>query len=99
MKGQGLSEQELFDYGANLVRNQMATRAGRGNSLALRREAAPSLRKRGYPGAAGEGLSPVDVINAISSQNLALPSGTVKIGPTEYNVEMNGSTRYHRRAQ
>ena len=28
----------------------------------------------------------------IGSQNLALPSGTVKLGPTEYNVELNGST-------
>src|SRR6266481_997897 len=28
LRGQGLSEQELFDYGANLVRNQLATVAG-----------------------------------------------------------------------
>jgi multidrug efflux pump subunit AcrB len=32
------------------------------------------------------------VINAISAQNLVLPSGSAKLGPTEYNVEMNGST-------
>src|SRR4029077_7858888 len=30
--------------------------------------------------------------NAIGNQNLALPSGSVKFGPTEYNVELNGST-------
>ncbi len=39
-----------------------------------------------------KGMSPVDVINAISSQNLALPAGTVKLGSTEYNVQMKGST-------
>ena len=55
MKGQGLSEQELFDYGANLVRNQMATVPGDGDSLALRRQAAPGLGQRGYPRAAGQG--------------------------------------------
>ena len=44
----------------------------------------PSLQEKG--------LSPVDVINAISSQNLALPAGTVKLGSTEYNVQMKGST-------
>jgi multidrug efflux pump subunit AcrB len=44
------------------------------------------------PALQAKGLSPVDVINAVSSQNLVLPSGTVKMGSTEYNVEMNGST-------
>ena len=38
-----------------------------------------------------KGLSPVDVVNAISAQNLILPSGTSKIGQLEYNVDMNGS--------
>src|ERR1035438_9877616 len=38
-----------------------------------------------------KGLSSADVVNAISSQNLALPSGTAKIGDTEYNVSLNGS--------
>ena len=33
----------------------------------------------------------MDVITAITTQNLVLPSGTVKMGSTEYNVEMNGS--------
>src|SRR5207253_1469351 len=34
---------------------------------------------------------PVDVVNAITSQNLILPSGTAKIGPLEYQVELNAS--------
>jgi len=38
-----------------------------------------------------KGLSPLDVVNAISAQNLILPSGTAKIGKFEYNVDMNGS--------
>jgi CzcA family heavy metal efflux pump len=92
MKGQGLSEQELFDYGANLVRNQMSTVPG----VAIpwpyggkQRQVSVNLE---IPALQAKGLSPVDVINAIGLQNLALPAGTVKIGPTEYNVEMNGST-------
>jgi multidrug efflux pump subunit AcrB len=36
-------------------------------------------------------LSPLDVVNAVTAQNLILPSGTAKIGSTEYSVEMNGS--------
>ncbi len=38
-----------------------------------------------------KGLTPVDVVNAISAQNLILPSGTAKIGDLQYEVSMNGS--------
>ena len=31
------------------------------------------------------------MVNAISAQNLILPSGTAKIGALEYQVAMNGS--------
>src|SRR5207302_10905386 len=37
------------------------------------------------------GLAPVDIVNAVSAQNIILPTGTVKLGPLEYNVEMNGT--------
>ncbi|GLQ52229.1 efflux RND transporter permease subunit [Dyella flava] len=37
------------------------------------------------------GLSPSDVVTAISNQNLILPAGTEKIGDTEYSVVLNGS--------
>jgi multidrug efflux pump subunit AcrB len=38
-----------------------------------------------------KGLSPMDVVNAVNVQNVILPSGTAKIGRTEYNVGMNGT--------
>ena len=37
------------------------------------------------------GLSPQDVQTAINSQNLIIPSGTAKIGDTEYYVKLNSS--------
>ena len=37
------------------------------------------------------GLAPVDIVNAVNAQNLMLPTGTVKLGPMEYNMEMNGT--------
>jgi CzcA family heavy metal efflux pump len=92
LKGKGLSEQELFDFGANFVRNQLATIPG----VAIpwpyggkQREVAVNVD---IPALQAKGMSPVDVINAIGSQNLALPAGTVKLGSTEYNVQMKGST-------
>ena len=38
-----------------------------------------------------KGLSPADVVNAVSLQNLILPSGTSKIGQFEYDVDLNSS--------
>src|SRR5579872_7338464 len=91
LKGQGLSEQELFDFGANFVRNQLTTIPGVAIPWPFggkQREVAVNVD---IPALQEKGLSPVDVINAISSQNLALPAGTVKLGSTEYNVQMKGS--------
>src|ERR1700730_14632387 len=91
LRGQGLSEQELFDYGANLVRNQLATVAGAAMPWPYGGKQRQVSVNLDIPALQAKGLSPVDVINAISSQNLVLPSGTVKLGSTEFNVEMNGS--------
>ena len=40
-----------------------------------------------------KGLTPVDMVNAISAQNLILPSGTAKIGTLQYQVAMNGGPK------
>ena len=38
-------------------------------------------------------LAPMDVVNALNAQNLILPSGTTKIGGTEYAVDLNVTAR------
>jgi len=91
MRGEGLSEQELFDLGANLVRNQLATVAGAAIPWPYGGKQRQVSVNLDIPALQAKGLSPVDVINAVSSQNLVLPSGSVKLGSTEFNVEMNGS--------
>jgi CzcA family heavy metal efflux pump len=91
MRGQGLSEQELFDFGANLVRNQLANVAGAAIPWPYGGKQRQVSVNLDIPALQSKGLSPTDVITAISTQNLVLPSGTVKMGSTEFNVEMNGS--------
>ena len=44
-----------------------------------------------YKALQGYGLTPFDVVNAITAQNLTLPSGTEKIGRFEYLVGLNSS--------
>ncbi|HEY2184513.1 MAG TPA: efflux RND transporter permease subunit, partial [Xanthobacteraceae bacterium] len=38
-----------------------------------------------------KGLTPLDVVNAVNAQNLTLPSGTAKIGGTQYAVRTNAT--------
>jgi CzcA family heavy metal efflux pump len=91
MKGEGLSEQELFDFGANVVRNQLATVAGAAIPWPYGGKQRQVSVNLDIPSLQAKGLSPTDVINAVSAQNLALPSGTVKMGSTEFNIDINGS--------
>jgi CzcA family heavy metal efflux pump len=86
-----LSEQELNDIGLNFLRTQLTTVPGASIPYPYggkQRVVAVDIDTASLQ---AHGLSPVDVVNAISAQNLILPTGTAKIGPLEYNVAMNGS--------
>ena len=93
MKGPGISEQELFDYAINYVRNDMSTVPGTAVPYPFGGKQRQVSVNVDIPALQAKGLSPVDVINAVDSQNLVLPSGDVKIGASDYNVELNGSTQ------
>jgi len=86
-----LSEQQLFDYGNNFIRTQLAT--VQGASLPYPYGGKQRLISVDIDPAAlqAKGLSPVDIVNSVNAQNLILPTGTAKLGLLEYNVEMNGS--------
>jgi len=91
LTGRGLSEQELNDIGVNFIRNRLATIPGSATPYPYggkQREVAVNLD---VPALQSKGLSPVDVINAVSLQNLVLPSGDAKMGTIDYEVDMNGS--------
>jgi len=91
LSGVGLSEQRLFDLGANFIRVQLADVEGAAIPWPYggkQRQVQVDLDTAAMQ---AKGLSPVDVVNAISTQNLILPSGVSKIGPYEYDVESNGS--------
>jgi multidrug efflux pump subunit AcrB len=40
-----------------------------------------------------KGIAPGDVLNALALQSVVMPSGTIKIGQSEYDVRTNGSPR------
>ncbi|HUK52504.1 MAG TPA: efflux RND transporter permease subunit [Candidatus Binatia bacterium] len=91
LSGTGLSEQRLFDLGANFIRVQLADVEGAAIPWPYGGKQRQVQVDLDTDAMQAKGLSPVDVVNAISAQNLILPSGTSKIGPFEYDVESNGS--------
>jgi CzcA family heavy metal efflux pump len=91
LSGKGLSEMQLYDLGNNFIRTQLADVEGASVPFPYggkQRQVQVDLNTQALQ---SKGLSPLDVVNAISAQNLILPSGTAKIGTIEYDVEMNGS--------
>ena len=88
LSGQGLSEQQLNDYGLNFIRTQIVTVPGAAVPYpygGTQRQVQVDLNPAALQ---SKGLSPLDVVNAISLQNLILPTGTSKIGSKEYDVDV-----------
>ncbi len=91
LSGNGLSEQQLNDYGANFIRPQLVTVPGAvlpnvygGKQRSIMVNLNPKLLQ-------AKGLSPLDVLNALNQQNVVEPGGTAKIGSTEYDIRLNST--------
>jgi multidrug efflux pump subunit AcrB len=85
-----MSEQEVYDYGYNFIRTQMANIQGASFPLPFGgrpRQVMVDIDPRALY---AQGLSAADVVTAINAQNIILPSGTAKIGAREYNIRLNG---------
>ena len=88
LSGQGISEQQLNDYGLNFIRTQLVTVPGAAVPYPYggkQRQVQVDLNTQALQ---AKGLSPLDVVNAITAQNLILPTGTSKIGSKEYDVDI-----------
>jgi multidrug efflux pump subunit AcrB len=91
LSGQGLSEQQLNDFGLNFIRTPLVTVPGAGIPYPYggkQRQVQVDLNIQALQ---AKGLSPADVVNTIAAQNLILPSGTTKVGPFEYQIETNSA--------
>jgi len=86
-----LPEQELFDLGQNFLRTYLATVPGAATPYPYGGKLRQVQVDLDLPKLQAYGLSPNDIVNAVNAQNIILPTGTIKLGPLEYNVEMNGT--------
>ena len=86
-----LPEQQLFDLGQNFLRNYLATVPGAATPYPYGGKIRQIQVDLDLPKLQAYGLAPTDIVNAVNAQNIILPTGTIKFGPTEYNIEMNGT--------
>jgi multidrug efflux pump subunit AcrB len=91
LSSDSLNEQQLYDYGIYRMRQQLAPIPG----ITLPTPAGGKYRQimvdLDPPKLLAKGLTPLDVVNAVNAQNLTLPSGTAKIGDTQYAVRTNAT--------
>ena len=93
LSGQGLSEQQLNDFGTNFIRQSLATVPGAsvpwpygGKQRQIMIDLQPAQLQ-------AQGLSASDIVTAVTAQNLIIPAGTSKIGQFEYDVDLNASPK------
>ena len=91
LESKTLSEQEIYDLGNNFIRTPLATVQGAavpGPYGGKQRQVVVDLDPNALY---AKQLSPIDISNAFSQQNLIVPAGTIKVGETEYAVRINSS--------
>ena len=84
-----MNESLLYDYGYNFIRTQMATVQGASFPLPYGGRPREIMVDINLKALYAQGLSAADVVNAINSQSLIIPSGNAKIGPNEFVVRLN----------
>ncbi len=91
LSGQGLGEQELFDYGLNVLRLRLFTVPGLATPAPYggrQKQVMVDIDPRRL---AATGLSPQDVVSALQAQNVILPAGSARLGQSEFDVLLNNS--------
>ena len=86
-----LREQEIFDLSNNFIRTPLATVQGASISLPYGGKNRSVMVDLNLDELYAKQLSPVDVSNALTAQNLILPAGTAKLAGTEYQIKVNSS--------
>ena len=86
-----LTEQQIFDYCTNFIIQQLGTVQGARVPQPWGGKQRQVMVDLDLQELYAHGLSPSDVSSALTNQNLIIPAGTAKMGPTEYSVRLNSS--------
>jgi multidrug efflux pump subunit AcrB len=86
-----LREQEIFDLGNNFIRTPLGTVQGASVSYPFGGKQRAVMVDLNLDELYSKQLSPIDISNALTLQNLILPAGTAKMADTEYQIRVNSS--------
>jgi multidrug efflux pump subunit AcrB len=86
-----LSESEIFDYALNFIRIRLFTIPGLSTPAPYGGKQRQVMIDIDPNAVAARGESPEAVVEAVLSQNIITPAGTIRIGKTEYDVTINNS--------
>src|ERR1700691_3634279 len=86
-----LREQEIFDLANNFIRTPLGTVQGASVSYPFGGKQRAVMVDLNLDELYAKQLSPVDISNALTLQNLILPTGTAKLAETEYHIKVNSS--------
>src|ERR1700730_11623968 len=91
LQSKTLSEQQIFDYGQNFIRTQLAMIQGASVPLPYGGKFRTIMVDLNPEALYAKQLSPADVSTALSLQNLILPAGSAKIAERDYQIKLNSS--------
>lgn len=93
VSGQGLSEAQLNDNATNFIRPQLTTVPGSVVPLPYGGKQRQITINMDQGAMQSKGIAPGDLLAAVAQENVVMPSGTIKIGQSEYDVRTNGTPR------
>jgi multidrug efflux pump subunit AcrB len=95
LSSKSLTQTQLFDFGQNFIRPQLATVAGAAIPSPYGGKVRQIQIDLDQQALQSRGLSAQDVVAALAQQNLITPVGTEKVGAFEWNVALNDApSRY-----
>ncbi len=93
LKGEGLNETQLRDYGQFAVRNQVANVPGASVPQPFGGRYRQIMVYVDPDKLQAHQLSVMDVVRSVNDANLILPAGDVKIGPLDYSLYTNSQLK------
>jgi multidrug efflux pump subunit AcrB len=90
-RSDSLPEQKIFDYALNFIRIRLFTIPGLSTPLPYGGKGRQVSVDIDPAKLAARGLSPADVVNALSSENVITPAGTARMGSREVPVVTNSN--------
>ena len=89
LSSDSLSESQITDYAATRIRPQISTVPGSRLSQPFGGKARQIMVDMEPEQLLAHGVTPEEIVNAVSAQNLTLPSGNLRLNDREYMVRLN----------